>query len=93
MPLSGSMRKCAWRRADGKMDVTTGKNKDVTTPRKRNVPLNLRVTPGEKKEIECCAAALGMTQTELVMNGVHIIDGMIKKHKEKQAEAGKEQAV
>lgn len=73
--------------------VTTVKSKNVTTQRNRDVTLNLRVTPGEKKEIERCAAVLGMTQTELVLNGVKIISGMIEKHKEKQAEARKEQSI
>ncbi|MCM1213292.1 MAG: hypothetical protein NC331_11430 [Lachnospiraceae bacterium] len=73
---------------DETVDVTTGKEKNVTTPRKRTVTLNLRVTPGEKKDIERCAAALGMTQTELVLNGVGIIRGMIEKHRENQKRRG-----
>ncbi|MCM1217523.1 MAG: DUF1778 domain-containing protein [Lachnospiraceae bacterium] len=66
------------------MGVTTGEIKSVTTPRKRAATLNLRVTPQEKEDIERCAAALGMTQTELVLNGVGIIKGMIEKHRENQ---------
>ncbi len=73
------------------MSVTTGKDKKVTTRRNRDVTLNLRVTKAEKHEIGYCASVLGMSQTELLMNGVHIISGMIEKHKEKQAEAGKGQ--
>ena len=72
-------------------DVTTEKNKNVTTRRARSVTLNLRITPEEKKNIERCASVLGMTQTELVMSGVQIISGMIEKHKENQAGARKGQ--
>lgn len=71
------------------MDVKTEKMKNVKTVRARDVSINMRVTRKEKEEIERCAAILGMNQTELVLNGVHIIDGMIRKHKEKQAESGK----
>ena len=69
------------------MNVTTEKNENVTTRRHRNTTLNLRVTPEEKHEIEKCASVLKMTQTELVMSGVQIISGMIKKHRENQREA------
>ncbi|MCM1543449.1 MAG: hypothetical protein NC121_19660, partial [Blautia sp.] len=40
------------------------------------------------KDIEHCAAALGMTQTEVVLNGVGIIRGMIEKHREDQERRG-----
>lgn len=73
------------------MDVKTGKMENVKTARTRDTSINMRVTREEKEEIERCAAILGMNQTELILNGVHIIDGMIRKHKEKQAEAGKGQ--
>lgn len=66
------------------MDVTTEKEKNVTTRRARNITLNLRITREEKREIERCASVLGMTRTELVMNGVGIISGMIEKHRENQ---------
>ena len=66
------------------MDVTTEKDKNVTTHRTRNITLNLRVTKEEKREIERCASVLGMTRTELVISGVQIISGMIEKHKANQ---------
>lgn len=50
--------------------------------------MNLRVTPEEKRRVDYCAAALGMTRTELLMSGAQIISGMIEKHKENQ-KAGK----
>lgn len=74
------------------MDVTTGKERNVTTQRTRNIPLNLRVTKEEKRKIERCASVLGMTQTELVMNGVGIISGMIDKHRENQKAKGGERS-
>lgn len=74
------------------MDVTTGKERNVTTQRARNIPLNLRITKEEKCRIERCAAVLGMTQTELIMNGVGIISGMIDKHRENQRAKGGERS-
>lgn len=74
------------------MRVTTKNEKNVTTLRKRAMFLNLRVTAEEKREIERCSSILGMTQTELILNGVKIISEMIEKHKEKQAKARREQA-
>lgn len=64
------------------MDVKTRETGNVKTVRRRDISINLRVTREEKKEMERCAAILGMTQTELVMNGVKIISGMIEKHRE-----------
>lgn len=73
------------------MDVKTGKAGNVKTARRRDVSINLRITREEKKEMERCAAILRMTQTELVMNGVKIISGMIEKHRENQKTMEKNQ--
>ncbi|MDE7045150.1 MAG: DUF1778 domain-containing protein [Acetatifactor sp.] len=74
------------------MDVTTEKRKNVTTRRARNISLNLRVTKEEKREIERCASVLGMNQTELILNGVGIISGMIEKHRENRRAKGGERS-
>lgn len=63
------------------MDVKTEKAADVKPQRIRTVNINMRTTQAEKHEIERCSAALGMTQTELLLSGVKIISGMIEKHK------------
>lgn len=68
------------------MDVKTGKEGNVKTVRRRDVNMNLRVTREEKREMERCASILGMTQTELILNGVGIISGMIEKHRKGQRE-------
>lgn len=73
------------------MDVKTEKAGNVKTACRREVSMNLRVTREEKKEMERCASILRMTQTELVMNGVKIISGMIEKHRENQKTMEKDQ--
>lgn len=42
--------------------------------------MNIRLSIDEKKKIEYCAKRLGLTRTEVLMNGVEIITGMIMKH-------------
>jgi len=66
------------------MDVKTEKAADVKPQRIRTVNINMRTTQAEKHEIERCSAALGMTQTELLLSGVKIISGMIEKHKKEE---------
>lgn len=53
---------------------------------KRKNRLDIRVTDDEKAMIAHCASCLGMTQTDVIMQGVKIVNGLIEKHR-----AGKEQ--
>lgn len=52
----------------------------------RDKQLCMRVTADEKAMITHCASCLGMTQTDVIMQGVKIVNGLIEKHR-----AGKEQ--
>ena len=44
---------------------------------KRDITVTLRLTQGEKKDLEYCAGKLGMTQTEILVKGLGIIKGII----------------
>ena len=41
----------------------------------RNVSLNIRLTEAEAKEIKECAEKLGVSRTDAIMQGVHLILG------------------
>lgn len=49
-------------------------------PSGRNETVTIRLTAAEKRQLEHCASRLGMTNTEVIVNGVQIISGMIEKH-------------
>lgn len=49
---------------------------------KRKNRLDIRVTDDEKAMITHCASCLGMTQTDVIMQGVKIVNGLIEKHRE-----------
>lgn len=67
-----------------------GRAKKEQSRRKETV--TIRLTTPEKRELEHCAGKLGMTQTEVILNGVKIISGMIEKHQAKKESATKEGA-
>lgn len=48
----------------------------------RDKQLCMRVTADEKAMIAHCASCLGMTQTDVIMQGVKIVNGLIEKHRE-----------
>lgn len=48
----------------------------------RDKQLCMRVTADEKTMIAHCASCLGMTQTDVIMQGIKIINGLIEKHRE-----------
>lgn len=47
----------------------------------REVKVTIRVTQQEKQMLESCAGSLGMTQTQIIINGIKLINEMIQKHK------------
>lgn len=49
----------------------------------RKETVTIRLTADEKRTLKRCADRLGMNQTEVIVNGIGIIDGMIKKHQER----------
>ena len=48
----------------------------------RDKQLCMRVTADEKAMIAHCASCLGMTQTDVIMQGIKIVNGLIEKHRE-----------
>lgn len=48
----------------------------------RNKQLCMRVTADEKAMIAHCASCLGMTQTDVIVQGVKIVNGLLEKHRE-----------
>lgn len=51
---------------------------------KRKNRLDIRVTDDEKAMITHCASCLGMTQTDVIMQGVKIVNATIEKHRERR---------
>ena len=45
----------------------------------RNVSLNIRLTEAEAKEIKECAEKLGVSRTDAIMQGIHLILGKERK--------------
>ena len=49
------------------------------TQNPRNVNLNIRITKKEAEEIQECAERLGITRTDAIMNGIHMVKETLNK--------------
>lgn len=45
----------------------------------RNVNLNIRLTKDEAKKIQDCADKLGITRTDTIMKGIHMVEKSLEK--------------
>lgn len=52
---------------------------EVKKENPRNVNLNIRLTKDEAKKIQDCADKLGITRTDTIMKGIHMVEKSLEK--------------